>query len=46
MNLQIVSIGPFLLGFALFGPWVVPLILGAGWKPVIEIFLLIALGYL
>jgi len=46
MRLQILGVGPLLLGFALVGPWLMPILFGAQWAPVMEIFPFIALGYL
>jgi len=46
MQLQVLALGPFLLGFVLVGPWLLPPMLGARWAPVMQIFPFIALGYL
>jgi len=44
MVLQVILLGPFLTGFALFGPWLLRLILGEQWRPVLVIYPFIALG--
>jgi PST family polysaccharide transporter len=46
MRLQVLSLGPFLLAFAVLGYWVVPLVLGEQWLPMMEVFPFIALGLL
>ena len=46
MRLQILVLGPFLLGFGLVGPWLLPSLLSTSWAPVMGIFPFIALGYL
>jgi O-antigen/teichoic acid export membrane protein len=39
-------VGPFLTGFALVGPWFLPLILGSRWQPVLALYPFISLGIL
>jgi PST family polysaccharide transporter len=46
MVLQVILLGPFLMGFALFGPWLLKLILGEQWRLVLVIYPFIALGIL
>lgn len=46
MRLQVISLGPFLLGFAVLGYWIIPLVLGQKWLAVMEIFPFVALGLL
>jgi O-antigen/teichoic acid export membrane protein len=46
MQLQTLAIAPPLLGFAWFGGWIIPLVFGPQWEPVIALFPFIALGYL
>lgn len=46
MGLQILALGPLLVSFAIVSPWVIPLIFGAEWAPVIGLFPFIALGSL
>ena len=46
MELQILAIGAIVLGFGWFGQWVIPLIFGARWLPVLEVYPYVALGYL
>ena len=46
MQLQVLAVAPFLTGFALVGPWIIPPLFGSDWNPVLEIYPFIALGYL
>jgi O-antigen/teichoic acid export membrane protein len=46
MTLQVMTLGPFLVGFGLVAPWIIPLLLGSRWLPFLEIYPFIALGYL
>lgn len=46
MRLQILALGPFLMGFALISPWLLPLVFGERWLPVLEIYPFIALSYM
>ena len=46
MQLQILALGPVLLGFCWLGDFVVPRALGPRWTPVLEVFPFIAASYL
>lgn len=46
MQLQILALGPFLVGFSVVAPWILPLLLGSDWLPMLEVYPFIALGYL
>lgn len=46
MGLQILSLGPLLLGLAWVGPWLLPLLFGPRWLPVMEVYPFIAFSYL
>lgn len=46
MELQALAIGTILLGFAWFGEWIIPLVFGARWLPVLSIYPYVALSYL
>jgi len=46
MRLQVLALGLLYLGFVLIGPWLLPILLGERWTPVMQIFPFIALGYL
>ncbi|MBV9389142.1 MAG: oligosaccharide flippase family protein [Chroococcidiopsidaceae cyanobacterium CP_BM_ER_R8_30] len=46
MGLQILALGPLLVGFSWVGPWLIPLLFGSRWRPVIEIYPFIAVSYL
>jgi PST family polysaccharide transporter len=46
MRLQVLSLGPFLLGFALLGYWIIPLVMNPKWLPVMQVFPFVALGLL
>lgn len=46
MQLQILAVGPILLGFGWAGGVLVPLIFGPRWLPMMNIYPFIALGYL
>lgn len=46
MEFQTLAIGSILLGFAWFGEWVIPLIFGARWLPVLDLYPYVALSYL
>lgn len=46
MELQTLAIGTILLGFAWFGQWVIPLVFGARWLPVLDLYPYVALSYL
>lgn len=45
-SLQLMAVGPFLAGFGLVAPWVLPLLFGPRWLPVLEVYPFIALSYL
>jgi PST family polysaccharide transporter len=44
--LQLLVIGPVLVGFGLVAPWIVPLLLGSQWLPALEVYPFIAAAYL
>ena len=46
LYLQVVTLGPLLCGFALFGPFVLPHIVGARWMPSLTIYPFVAVGVL
>jgi O-antigen/teichoic acid export membrane protein len=46
MRLQCLAIGPPLVCFALVGPWIMPVIFGQRWVPVLSLYPFIALSYL
>ncbi len=46
MGLQLLVLGPSLVGFALLGPWLLPLMFGDQWTPVLLVYPFIALGSL
>lgn len=46
MSLQVLLIGPFLIGFALLGPWLFPLLFGERWRPILTLYPFISLGIL
>ncbi|USI72467.1 oligosaccharide flippase family protein [Sphingomonas morindae] len=46
MELQIIAVGSLLLGFAWFGGIAVPLVFGARWAPVMQLYPYVALAYL
>ena len=46
MGLQILALGPLLVGFAWVAPWLIPLLFGTKWLPVVAVFPFIALGSL
>ena len=46
IQLQIIALGPLLLGFALIGHWLLPILFGESWLPVIELFPFVAVGCL
>ena len=39
-------VGPLLGGFGLVAPWIVPLLFGPEWLPMVEVYSFIALSYL
>jgi O-antigen/teichoic acid export membrane protein len=45
-TLQIVSLGPVLAGIGLIAPWIIPLLIGPGWLPALEVYPFIATAYL
>jgi O-antigen/teichoic acid export membrane protein len=45
-NLQLMAVGPLFAGFGLVAPWVVPLVFGPRWLPVLEVYPFIAVTYL
>lgn len=46
MGLQILAVGPLLVGAAWFSPYVLPLVFGDRWNPVMEVYPFIALCYM
>ena len=46
INLQLIALGPLLAIVGLGSPWVLPLLLGPGWLPVLDVYPFIALSYL
>jgi len=46
MSLQAMAVGPLLLAFGSIAPWIVPLMFGSRWLPVLEVYPFIALSYL
>ena len=45
-SLQPMILGPLLAGFALVAPWVIPLLVGPEWLPMLEVYPLLAVSYL
>jgi PST family polysaccharide transporter len=46
MQLQVLALGPFLVGFVLVAPWLLPLLLGSSWLPMLQVYPFIALGHI
>jgi O-antigen/teichoic acid export membrane protein len=46
LELQLVILGPLLCTFALFGPWLVPRLMGTGWTGLLEVYPFVAIGVL
>jgi PST family polysaccharide transporter len=46
MSLQLMLIGPLLVGFGALAPWILPPLLGSRWLPMLEVYPFIALAYL
>lgn len=46
MRLQVLALGPMLVGFGWIAPRLLPLFAGSRWLPVTEVFPFVALGYL
>ncbi len=46
MNLQLITVGPLLIGFAFVAPWIIPTLLGPEWSPVLDVYPFIATPYL
>lgn len=46
MGLQILALGPLLAVVSWIGPWLLPLVFGSRWLPVVEVYPFIALSYL
>jgi PST family polysaccharide transporter len=46
MSLQVMAVGPLLAGFGLVAPWIIPLLFGSQWLPVLEVYPFIAISYL
>jgi O-antigen/teichoic acid export membrane protein len=45
-NLQLMTLGPILAGFGFVAPWIIPLMLGSQWLPMLEVYPFIALSSL
>lgn len=45
MNLQILALGPLLVGVSWVSPAIIPLLFGSHWMPVIQVYPFIALSY-
>ena len=45
MTLQVLAVGPLLLGFAVVAPFVLPLVFGAQWLPTLDVFPPLAAAY-
>jgi PST family polysaccharide transporter len=45
-SLQLMALGPLLIGFGLVSPWIIPLLFGPDWLPVLEIYPFLAVGQL
>jgi PST family polysaccharide transporter len=46
MNLQLMAMGLLLAGFGVIAPWLVPLVFGSQWLPVLEVYPFIAVSAL
>ncbi len=46
MQLQMLALGPVLVGFGWFGDWILPRLFGERWLPVMELYPYLALSYL
>jgi O-antigen/teichoic acid export membrane protein len=46
MSLQLMVVGPLLVGFGVVAPWILPPLLGSRWLPMLEVYPFIALSYL
>lgn len=46
MSLQILALGPLLVGVSWVSPWIIPQLFGSHWLPVVQIYPFIALSYL
>jgi PST family polysaccharide transporter len=46
MTFQVLATGPALAGFALIAPWLLPVLFGRTWDPVVDVYPFIALGYM
>jgi PST family polysaccharide transporter len=44
--LQVLAVGPLLVGFAIAAPIAVPIVFGDEWLPMLDVYPLIAIGYL
>jgi PST family polysaccharide transporter len=44
LSLQVMSQGPVLAAFAVCSPWLIPLVFGSEWEPVVDLFGLVALA--
>ncbi len=44
--LQVLAVGPLLVGFAVAAPIVVPFVFGDEWLPMLDVYPLVAIGYL
>lgn len=46
MGLQVLAVAPLLAGFAAVAPWLVPVVFGQTWEPVLVVYPFIAFAYL
>ena len=46
LHLQVISLGPLLCGFALLGPFILPHVVGARWRPSLTVYPFVAAGVL
>jgi O-antigen/teichoic acid export membrane protein len=46
LELQVVILGPLLCTFALFGPWLVPRLMGTRWTGLLEVYPFVSIGVL
>ena len=45
MSLQVLAVAPLLAGFAAIAPWLIPVLFGDQWEPVLIVYPFIALSY-
>lgn len=46
MSLQLLALGPLVVGFGWVAPWLLPLLFGPQWAPALQVYPFIALAYL